>query len=129
MVVDVAHSRLHCTGIGRKGEAHMKHLATTLIGVLTLQAISPVSFADVPGDAARHKVVGFADLDLTRPAGAQELYRRIKYAAHDVCETFDRLGYDPSCVNQAIARAGNRACCCGRRCPAADGAPPGLGAS
>ena len=83
----------------------MKHLATTLIGVLTLQAFSPVSLAAEPADAARHKVVGFADLDLTRPAGAQQLYRRIKYAAHDVCETFDRLGYNPSCVDQAIARA------------------------
>jgi UrcA family protein len=83
----------------------MKHLATTLIGALTLQAISPLGLAAVPADDARREVVRFADLDLTRPAGAQELYRRIKHAARNVCETFDRLGYDPSCVDQAIARA------------------------
>ena len=105
MVVDAARRRLHFAGISRKGEAHMKHLATILIGTLTLHAISPVSLAAVPADDARREVVRFTDLDLTRPAGAQELYRRIKYAAHNVCGTFDRLGYDPRCADQAIGRA------------------------
>lgn len=83
----------------------MKHLATTLIGALTLYATATASLAAAPADDVRHQVVRFADLDLTRPAGAQALYRRIKHAARDVCETFDRLGYDPSCANRAMARA------------------------
>src|SRR5215472_7842270 len=105
MVVGEVRRRLHFTGIGREGEAHMNHLATTLIGALTLYATATGSLAAAPADDVPHQVVKFADLDLTRPAGAQELYRRIKYAARDVCETFDRLGYDPQCVNQAIAGA------------------------
>jgi UrcA family protein len=83
----------------------MKHLATTLIGALTLYAVSPAGFAAAPPDDVRRQVVRVADLDLTRPAGVQELYHRIRYAARNVCETFDRLGRDRDCIEQAIARA------------------------
>jgi UrcA family protein len=83
----------------------MKHLATSLIGALTLYAVSSAGFAATPPDEARRQVVRFADLDLTRPAGAQELYHRIRYAAHNVCDTYDRLDRDRDCIEQAIARA------------------------
>ena len=82
----------------------MKHLATTLIGALTFYAISPAGLAAVP-DELRHQVVRFAELDLSRPAGAQELYRRIRRAAHAVCRTDEPIGYDRGCVDHAIARA------------------------
>ena len=83
----------------------MKHFASTLITALTLQAISPVGFAAaVPGDV-RREVVRFADLDLTRPAGAQALYGRIQRAAHEVCASNVPGGYDRSCADQAVARA------------------------
>jgi UrcA family protein len=81
----------------------MKHIATTLIGALTLHAISPGAIAGPsPGDP-RREIVRFADLDLTRPAGAQELYRRIRNAAREVCTAYGPLGYDRSCVQQAVA--------------------------
>ena len=83
----------------------MKHLATTLIGALTLHAVSTAAFAAAPPDDVRRQVVTFADLDLTRPAGAQELYRRIKSAARSVCETYDGLTRDRNCEEQAVARA------------------------
>jgi UrcA family protein len=83
----------------------MKHLATSLIGALALYAVAPAGLAAAPPDDVRRQVVRFADLDLTRPAGAQELYHRIQYAARDVCETSDRLGPDRRCIEQAIARA------------------------
>jgi len=83
----------------------MKHLATTLIGALTLYAVAPAGFAAAPPDDVRREVVRFADLDLTRPAGAQELYQRIRYAARNVCETYDRLGRNRGCIEQSIARA------------------------
>jgi UrcA family protein len=81
----------------------MKDLATTLIGALTLYAVSTAGFAAAPRDV-RHQVVTFADLDLTRPAGAQELYYRFQYAARNLCQTYDSRG-DRDCIKQAIARA------------------------
>lgn len=83
----------------------MKHLATSLIGALTLCAVAPAVFAAAAPDEPRRQVVTFADLDLTRPAGAQQLYLRIRSAARDVCATYDRFGPDRRCIQQAIARA------------------------
>ena len=87
----------------------MRHFATTIIGALTLYAISPSGLAAAAPDGARQVTVKFYDLDLTRLAGAQELYRRIEHAARDVCEP---LGADPyglaaymTCRKSAIARA------------------------
>ena len=83
----------------------MKHLATSLIGALTLCAVAPAVLAAAAADEPRRQVVTFADLDLTRPAGARQLYLRIWSAARNVCETYDRLGPDRRCMQQAIARA------------------------
>jgi len=83
----------------------MKHFASTLVAALTLAAISPVGVAAAVHDDVRREVVRFADLDLTRPAGAHELYRRIQRAAREVCERYGPAGYDRSCADQAIARA------------------------
>jgi len=70
------------------------------------------------GAELRSKLVKVADLDLTRPEGAQTLLGRIRGAAHDVCtprpshlanlsdvEDYDRcmLG----AMDGAVARAGN----------------------
>ena len=85
----------------------MKHLNTILVGALTLYPLSCLAAA--PSNNLRTEVVRFADLDLTRPAGTQELYRRIEHAARNVCE---RPGADPyalyaymTCRKSAIARA------------------------
>ena len=83
----------------------MKHLATTLVGALTLYAISPSGLAATASDELRREVVRFADLDLTRPAGAQQLYRRIERAAHEVGAASGSRGYDRSCADAAIGRA------------------------
>ena len=87
----------------------MKHLNAILVGALTFYSVSWDCLAAEPSNDVRTEVVRFADLDLTRPAGAQELYRRIAHAAGDVCES---LGADPYAVNAyitcrkgAIARA------------------------
>src|SRR5215469_9149194 len=83
----------------------MKRLTLSLIGALTLYAVSPAGVAATPLDDVRRQVVRFDDLDLTQAAGAQELYHRIQTAARDVCENYYRLGRDRSCIEQAIARA------------------------
>jgi UrcA family protein len=83
----------------------MKTFASTIIATLTLHALSPVAAAAAVPEDVRREVVRFAELDLTRPAGAQELYRRIQRAAHKVCGSYGPSGYDRSCADQAIARA------------------------
>jgi UrcA family protein len=83
----------------------MKTFTSTLIAALTLHGISPVAVAAAAPEEVRREVVRFAELDLTRPAGAQELYRRIQRAAHKVCETYGPSRYDRSCADHAIARA------------------------
>jgi UrcA family protein len=87
----------------------VKHLNAVLVGALTFYPLSWDCLAAAPSNDPRTEVVGFADLDLTRPAGAQELYRRIEHAARDVCEP---LGADPyslyaaaTCRKSSIARA------------------------
>jgi UrcA family protein len=89
----------------------MKHVITTFVGALALYALSPSGLAAAPPDATvRQEIVRFADLDLTRPATAQELYRRIKHAARNVCDAIS-FGDSPiamldrSCIDQATARA------------------------
>lgn len=96
---------LRSTGNCRGGDAHVKHIATTFIGALTLHAISPAAIAAAPAADLRSEVVRFADLDVARPAAAQELYRRIRKPARTVCAAYGPVGYDRSCVGQAIARA------------------------
>jgi UrcA family protein len=88
----------------------MKHFAITIIGALAVYAISPNSFAAAAPDDARRETVKFGDLDLTRAAGTQELYRRIEHAARDVCDPYASGRYVLSmpyrdCKNQAIRRA------------------------
>ena len=83
----------------------MKQLATTLIGVLMLHAISSSALAAAPADDLRREVVRFGDLDLTRPAHVQVLYSRIRQAARAVCPAYGPVGYDKSCAERATQRA------------------------
>jgi UrcA family protein len=56
--------------------------------------------------------VSYADLDISKPAGAVVLYRRIVKAAHQVCEDNTLKGMSTyrlinHCVDRAISRAVN----------------------
>jgi UrcA family protein len=57
------------------------------------------------------KIVSYADLDLSKPAGAQALYNRIKRAAREVCGSADYYkNVSPpkawrECVDTAVADA------------------------
>jgi UrcA family protein len=72
-----------------------------------------VANASTPSDVPT-AVVKFGDLDATRLAGKEELYRRLTGAAHSVCRSLDpsvsgaRLqGIAPykACIDQAISGA------------------------
>lgn len=54
--------------------------------------------------------VNYADLDISRPAGAQALYNRIKHAARSVCAPLEsqqlrRMALWRECYEQAVANA------------------------
>ena len=87
----------------------MKLLKAVFVGALIFCPLSWDCIAATPSKDVRTEVVRFADLDLTRPAGAQELYRRIEQAARDVCEArgadYYGLSADTTCRRSAIAHA------------------------
>jgi len=86
----------------------MKHLKSVLVGALTLYPLSWNCLAVAPSNELPRETVRFADLDLTHPAGAQELYRRIKEAARNVCQPNDSVVYPSGyqeCRSSAIERA------------------------
>ena len=79
-------------------------MLTILLGPLS--AVAAVS----PSDEVPSRRVTYADLDLTRKAGAAVLYTRIKSAAREVClPTYSWIAEDNmatrQCREQALARA------------------------
>ncbi len=87
----------------------MKHLKAVLVGALTLYPPSWDCLAVAPSNDVRTETVRFADLDLTRAAGALALYRRIQQAARDVCRPDGSAAWYQSgyleCRSSAIAHA------------------------
>lgn len=66
--------------------------------------------ADSTSRELRTTQVEYGDLDLTQPAGAAALYRRIEAAARDVCDSPDlrdlrRSQLAEACISRAIAEA------------------------
>jgi UrcA family protein len=68
----------------------------------------------VPPSNVPTAVVKFGDLDANRPAGQEELYRRLTRAAHSVCRSLDpsesgaKLLLTPlykACIDQAVSGA------------------------
>jgi UrcA family protein len=56
-----------------------------LLGTLAASGAMSSSARAYEEDTPISKIVQFGDLDLTKPAGAQVLYRRIQAAAQQVC--------------------------------------------
>jgi UrcA family protein len=78
--------------------------------VTLLVAFMGNAFASTPAEERPIRVVQFADLDLSRPAGISALYGRIETAANNVCESASnremaRYVRWHLCLNHAIARA------------------------
>jgi UrcA family protein len=80
------------------------------IAALALSACLVASSASAE-PKAKTQTVNFADLDLSKPAGAQTLYKRIKAAARNVCGPVDHYTFaGPAkafrqCYEKAIADA------------------------
>jgi UrcA family protein len=81
----------------------------TLLAVF-LGSLSAVAAAGVAGDEPAMRTVKFADLDLSHAAGVLALYKRIQYAAQEVCEPLiardlQAIAISKRCMEQAISRA------------------------
>ena len=77
---------------------------------LTMASVCAIANAGSPDGAAVHRIVRFADLDLTRPAGVAVLYQRIRAAAREVCQPLSErdltlLAASRSCVVDAVDQA------------------------
>src|SRR5882672_481951 len=77
---------------------------------LTLVGASSNALAGSPSSALRHVTVRYSELDLSRPAGAQVLYQRLRLAAFDVCDNFagsfsTRRLAASTCYENALAKA------------------------
>jgi UrcA family protein len=82
--------------------------AIFLCGAMALCALQ--MRAQAAGDALPSKKVSYADLDISKPAGAKVLYGRIEAAAHQVCALsgYKDLGVMQrvnGCVDRAINNA------------------------
>ena len=89
----------------------MKMLATATALLFNVSLGSALS---VPASADASDIpsvtVNFADLDISRPAGATKLYGRIQGAANLVCSAYDHSSLTAqanfkACVSDAIGRA------------------------
>jgi UrcA family protein len=91
----------------------MKSLTLVTAALVLSGSILSVANASPPSDVPT-AVVKFGDLDATRPAGKEELYRRLTQAAHTVCRSLEpgdsraNLQLIPlykACIDQAVSGA------------------------
>ena len=79
-----------------------------LCGAATLSALHTTAHA--ADDALPSRRVSYADLDISKPAGAKVLYRRIEAAAEQVCGNEGRrnlsaMTRNRACIDEAVATA------------------------
>lgn len=77
--------------------------------ILLLSATLPGGYAQADTDDVRQVKVSFAELDLSKPAGARVLYRRLQNAASRVCGARDSITYNSrstrECYDTALSNA------------------------
>jgi UrcA family protein len=81
-----------------------------LLATMLMSSLIGGAQAAEPSVEVSQRVVSFADLNLTHGADAATLYRRIKAAAQEVCDTANSRTLDMvvrarHCTQQSIARA------------------------
>lgn len=85
--------------------------ASLLLALACCAFVPLTSFAGAADGETPRITVSYADLDLTGPEGAQTLYRRLRAAAHRVCDAGrdlrvlgERARYR-ACVEKALTQA------------------------
>src|SRR5215831_13085716 len=87
----------------------MTRIRMFIASVLVVTSAS-LAHADAFGETRLSQVVKYGDLDLSRPQGAQTLYRRLQLAAKSVCAPLDgrelkRQTKFQNCMKEAIDTA------------------------
>ena len=77
------------------------------VGVLAFGLSAGVSFADLSEGETKSVAVSYAELDLSKAAGAEVLYDRLQRAAARVCGVYDRS----SSVFYTLNSAKNKRAC------------------
>jgi UrcA family protein len=85
------------------------------VGVLTFALSAGVAFADMSEGEIKSVAVSYAELDLSKAAGAEVLYDRLQRAAAKVCGVHDRSSSmfyalnaakkQKACYDDALSRA------------------------
>lgn len=93
--------------VNKSSRGYRAGIVAGLMGVMVLATASAQAAAPA-GDLT----VGYADLDISTPAGAEKLYERIRRAASQVCPQVNfveiqRHAAAARCVNAAVAHAVN----------------------
>ena len=76
------------------------------VGVLVVALSAGVAAADIGQDDLESVAVSYAELDLSKPAGAEVLYIRLQRAAAEVCGFHDRS----SSLFSAATKTDKQAC-------------------
>jgi UrcA family protein len=105
-----------------KFSTRSRRIPTSLVSLaLAIGSVSaigvPVARADTSESDVPSKTVKFADLHLNTAAGTAQLYRRIRFAALDVCSPFDGADLEAKAhasaceaqaIDSAVSKVGNR---------------------
>ena len=90
-------------------KALSKSATLALVGTLALVCAVPGAALAETSPQSLSKSVAYGDLDLDSPAGARELYARLRTAANVVCKPFRSLALGNSgfreCYDDALAKA------------------------
>jgi UrcA family protein len=87
-----------------------KRIACVVLAAAPIAMVAGGAQAEQSVDAPAHMAVSYADLNLNSDAGIAVLYKRLKYAARQVCGDGDTTslsrGQDTTqCINNAMSQA------------------------
>jgi len=87
-----------------------RRIAFVVLAAAPITMLASVAPAHESADAPAHMAVSYADLNLNSDAGIAVLYKRLKYAARQVCGDGDTTslarGRDTThCINNAMSEA------------------------
>ncbi len=84
-------------------------LRAAIYGLYGAASLCAVQTAGAAIDSMPTRIVSYADLDISKPAGAKALYRRIAAAAQQVCvldiKDLGAAQRDRACIQQAVDTA------------------------
>jgi UrcA family protein len=87
-----------------------RRIAFVVLAAAPIAMLASVAPAHESADAPAHMTVSYADLNLNSDAGIAVLYKRLRYAARQVCGDLDTTNLSrgritTDCINNAMSQA------------------------